>query len=51
MKALVIPPLIGLMLMVCVGCKQEKPSEAASEKSGEVGVAELQKKLDEALKK
>jgi|GEM_PF-3459138 len=50
MKVLVFPVLAGLLLFA--GCKkQEASSGVADGKSGEVSVAELQKRLDEALSK
>jgi len=50
MRALIFPVLAGLLL--CAGCKRKaNPSEAEGASSGEVGIVELQRQLEEALKR
>jgi len=50
MRVLIFPALIGVLLFA--GCKKKTPPSAAADAaSGEVSVSELQRQLEEALKK
>ena len=50
MRVLVfLPVLAGLLLFA--GCKKKQPSEAEGAVSGEPSVSELQRQLEEALKR
>jgi len=50
MRVLIFPALVGVLLFA--GCKKKTPSpEAEDVTSGEISVTEMQRQLEEALKR